>query len=144
MINHELMAQQRAARLAAPPVKVTEPLQYNISKGNESDFWENVIQHSESHWEWTGAKTTNHNTREDIERYEYGHFHLEKCKSKLVHRVVLFITFGREVPDEYDVAHLDNNHLNISPENLIIRHKKDRVEWFPRDFYRSFDKQERQ
>ena len=131
-IDVELMNKQRAARLSAP--KLVEPIRSrrsngNISKGNECDFWNNVDQVSDELWLWTGATNGNHNTEPHVKDYQYGHFVLDGHKSHMAHRVVIFLVFGIEVPDQFKVSNIDENRLNIAPLNLGIRCRQTGSEW---------------
>lgn len=106
-------------------------------KPPKAKFFDLVNQISEAEWIWVGDTTTNHNTREDIERYRYGYYDHPVCKSKLVHRIMCFEIWGIELDQRFHVFPLDENHLNISPINLCIRDTITRQEWTAEDFFSS-------
>lgn len=120
--------------------------QIDMRSGHSGTFWKNVIKYPDGKWEWVGRKNTNHNTV-DCQKYEYGEYELVSRetsnfskpkvihKSKLAHRIVLFLTYGRPVPSDYEVFHYDNDHLNINPANLGVRHVKTRIEMTAAKFF---------
>lgn len=107
--------------------------------GHEGTFWRNVDKRPDGKWLWTGATNNNHNTV-DCQSYDYGVYELVSREtsnlakptkihdSKMAHRVVLFLTYGRPVPKQYDVFPVNGDHLDINPDNLWLRHTKDRAE----------------
>lgn len=113
--------------------------QWQIDKrsGHEGTFWKNVRKQEDGKWVWTGHTNNNHNTV-DCESYDYGVFELcsretannYKPKkihaSDMAHRVVLFLTYGRPVPDpkRFFVFPINGDHLDINPENLGVRDVK--------------------
>lgn len=97
--------------------------------GNARTFWRNVNKSSgdEGPWIWTGETNTNHNTV-DCDKYVYGQFDLAGCKSKMAHRISLFLTYGREVPSTHDVFPMVGaDHLNVNPMHLGVREKVSRL-----------------
>lgn len=113
--------------------------------GHHGTFWKNVDQQGQT-WLWTGYKNTNHNTV-DCDKYEYGEYELVSRetsnlakptrvhKSKMAHRIVLFLTYGRPVPSDYDVFPVNGNHLDINPDNLSLRDRKTRQEITAASFF---------
>jgi hypothetical protein len=127
------------------------------SAGCSETFKRNIIKRSSDEWVWTGYTNNNHNDRKDdpdAETYDYGEFSLcsyeNRCmakpplihRSRMAHRIVLFLEYGIPVPKEYDVFPCDGNHLNIAPRNLGIRHRKTRCEWKAENFYSEIGTQE--
>lgn len=120
--------------------------QIDQRSGHSGTFWKNVIRWPNGRWEWVGQTNNNHNTV-DCESYNYGVFDLVSRetsnfakpasihKSKLAHRIILFLTYGRPVPDGCDVFHYDNDHLNINPDNLGVRNKATGVEMSAAKFF---------
>lgn len=98
-------------------------------------FWRNVDKRDDGKWVWTGSKNTNHNTV-DCQKYEYGEFVLEAslhkpfgllCRSHMAHIICLFLTFGRELDTlAYEVTPANGDHLDINPDNLLVRNKRTR------------------
>lgn len=120
--------------------------QIDKRSGHAGTFWKNVVKHANGKWEWTGRTTTNHNTV-DCQKYHYGEFELctresalrskpiKAHTSKLAHRIILFLTYGRPVPADCEVFHYDNDHLNINPNNLGVRDTNTRVEMTAAKFF---------
>lgn len=120
-------------------------------EGHEVIFFKNVDKRSDTEWIWTGYTNNNHNDKKsdpNSKTYEYPEFSLCSYedrflskpklihKSRMGHRIILFLTFGEPVPEDYEVFPLgDGNHLNISPKNLGVRHKKSGQEWTADEFY---------
>lgn len=116
--------------------------------GHAATFWKNVWRRSDGKWIWQGRTNTNHNTV-DCEKYEYGEYELcsketsnlakpvRTHKSKMAHRIVLFLTYGREVPSSYDVFPANGDHLDINPNNLWLRDRKTRHEVAADVFFRA-------
>lgn len=120
--------------------------QIDQRSGNDGTFWKNVVKCSDGKWIWTGKTNTNHNNV-DCQKYEYGEFELctresatyakpkKAHASKLAHRVVLFLTYGRPVASAYDVFPYNGDHLDINPTNLGVRDRKTRQEWAAAQFF---------
>lgn len=113
--------------------------------GNAKTFWRNVAKQPDGRHLWTGAINNNHNTV-DCESYDYGEFELtteessnlakpkRRIKSKMVHRVCVFLTYGVEVPPGFDVFPKNGDHLDVNPDNLWVREKRGRQEWPASEF----------
>lgn len=113
--------------------------------GHDGTFWKNVVKHDDKRWEWTGYQNTNHNTV-DCQKYHYGEFELctrqtantskpkRLIKTKMAHRIAVYLFYGFEVSSDYDVFPINGDHLDINPNNLMLRHKKSRKEISPSDF----------
>ena len=109
--------------------------QIDMRSGHDGTFWKNVSKQPDGKWIWTGYKNTNHNTV-DCEKYHYGEFELctretsnlakptRAHKSKMAHRIILFLTYGRPIPSTHDVFPFNGDHLDINPDNLGVRDKK--------------------
>lgn len=122
--------------------------QWEIDKrsGHEDTFWKNVRKQADGKWIWFGHTNNNHNTV-DCESYDYGEFELctretandarpkKAHASKMAHRVVLFLTYGRPVPESCDVFPFNGDHLDINPSNLGVRNKKTRMEVSSAEFF---------
>lgn len=103
-------------------------------KGTKAEFWRYVDKRSDTEWIWTGRVNNNHNTV-DTANYDYGVFALDGCDSQLAHRIMIYLTYGRELTRSYDVFVYDGNRLNIHPGNLGIRNVATRVEYCASDFF---------
>lgn len=76
---------------------------------------------------WTGRRNSNHNTT-DGDKYWYGQFNLEGCRSDMVHRQVFFLQTGEELPEDTHVSHTcesldsDGNRLRlcVNPDHLLV------------------------
>lgn len=106
----------------------------SVPVGTEDDFWSRVDKRDDAQWLWTGRTNTNHNTV-DCQRYEYGHFDLDGHHSKMAHRIMIYLTYGRELTRDYEVFAYDDNRLNIHPDNLGIRNVATRAEQRASDFF---------
>lgn len=114
--------------------------------GTKRDFYGLIDRKPDGRMLWRGATTTNHNTV-DCEKYEYGDFELvtdvrsnivkptRLVHTKLVHRIMVYLTFGIELDRRYDVFALNGNRLDITPSNLGIRDTKSRQEWQAHEFF---------
>ncbi len=114
--------------------------QIDQRSGHSDIFWRNVDKQSDNQWIWTGNTNTNHDPRTGVQYYYYGEFELvtretaynakptKQITTKLAHRIALYLKYGREVPANYDVFPLNNNHLDINPANLALRERRSRVE----------------
>lgn len=113
--------------------------QIDMRSGHAGTFWKNIRKQEDGKWVWVGRTNTNHNTV-DCEKYHYGEYELVSREtsnfakptkvhaSKMAHRIILFLTYGRPVPSAYDVFPFNGDHLDINPDNLGIREKKTGVE----------------
>lgn len=124
--------------------------QWEIDKrsGHEDTFWKNVRKQPDGKWMWTGLTNNNHNTV-DCDSYDYGVFELcsretanehkptKIHESTMAHRISLFLTYRRPVPDpkRYYVFPLNGDHLDINPENLGIRNIKTGVKLTAAQFF---------
>ena len=120
--------------------------QIDMRSGHAGTFWKNVHKREDGKWLWTGHKNTNHNTV-DCKKYEYGEYELcsretsnfskptKIHQSKMAHRIILFLTYGRPVPSSYEVFPSNGDHLDINPENLWIREKKTGAEVPASEFF---------
>lgn len=106
--------------------------------GIERDFWRLVDQTGgdDAPWWWLGATNNNHNTV-DCASYDYGVFKLEDRyeypqkkihSSEFAHRIILFLTYGRELSRQYEVFPLFGDYLDINPRHLGVRDVKTRRE----------------
>lgn len=105
--------------------------QIDKREGTEKTFWKNIQKLPSIHgecWIWTGNKNNNHNTV-DCEGYDYGEFILTddrwrpiKGMTRMAHRLSLYFTFGRAVPDGlYVFPGVCGNYLCLNPDHLWIR-----------------------
>lgn len=108
--------------------------QIDMREGTEKTFWKNVQKLPSTHgecWIWTGNKNNNHNTVE-CEGYDYGEFTLTdhawrpiKGITRMAHRLALYLTFGRQVPDDlYVFPEVCGNRLCMNPAHLWVRNQK--------------------
>lgn len=118
--------------------------------GNAKTFWSNVDAGADGKWCWTGVVNNNHNTV-DCESYDYGEFELttdessnlakpkRRIKTKMAHRVAVYLSYGVEVPAGFDVFPKNGDHLDLNPLNLWVRSKTGRQEWSAAEFCASND-----
>lgn len=140
--NRAANASRLAAEIYAAKVKAGVRLysggvtkkQVRGKKGTKAEFWRYVDKRSDTEWIWTGRVNNNHNTV-DTANYDYGVFSLEGCDSELAHRIMVYLTYGRELTRAYEVFHFDGNHLNIHPNNLGVRNVKTRHEQSAAEFF---------
>jgi hypothetical protein len=119
---------------------------FDKKNGGPREFWHNVDKSAgeSGPWLWTGDTNNNHNTV-DCDSYDYGQFNLDGHRSKMAHRIVLFLTFGVEVPSSHDVFPMvGNNHLNINPNHLGVREKRTGLEMSAAEYFAANDNTPRQ
>lgn len=114
--------------------------------GHAGTFWKNVDKRPDGKWIWVGRTNTNHNTV-DCQKYHYGEFELVSREtsnlskpvkihtSKMAHRIILHLTYGRPVPSQYEVFPSNGDHLDINPDNLCVRHVRTREEMAASKFF---------
>lgn len=123
--------------------------QIDMREGTEDKFWRNIQKLPSIHgecWIWTGHKNSNHNGK-DCEKYFYGQFTLTDKNwnpvpgmTKMAHRLALYFTHGRPVPDDLDVfPGVCSNHLCINPAHLWIRNKANTFRIAAADFFAGGD-----
>lgn len=111
------LAAVRAASSATPRTSCTSC----IVARSRPYFWDNVDTSGgvdACHW-WTGERKWNHQSA-DVERYEDGHWSERGCKSRIARRVLMFKTYGREVPEDLDVSPLCDEHLCCNVKHMVI------------------------
>lgn len=117
-MNTELMAKQRAARLARDTDLAEAKRQQDaLCGGGAQAFWDCVDTSGgmDACHPWRGSINTTWTT------YAVGKFELEGYDdTPLVHRIACFLTFGRPVPKGLDVAPLCDNHLCCNTRHMII------------------------
>lgn len=114
--------------------KAVKKSQVRGVKGTEAQFWRHIDKRSDTEWIWTGRTNNNHNTA-DTKNYDYGVFALEGCDSELVHRIMIYLTYGRELTRSFDVFAYDGNRLNVHPDNLGVRNVRSRHEQSAADYF---------
>lgn len=120
--------------------------QIDRRSGHAATFWKNVLKQPDGKWMWLGHTNTNHNTV-DCRKYEYGEYELvtretsnlsrpqKAHASKLAHRIILFLVYGRELSRQYEVFPLFGDYLDINPDHLGVRDVKTRREMPAPEFF---------
>jgi hypothetical protein len=114
---------------------------FDKKNGGPREFWRNVDKSAGENgpWLWVGDTNNNHNTV-DCDSYDYGQFNLEGHRSKMAHRISLFLTFGCEVPSTHDVFPLiGKNHLDVNPYHLGVRDRKTGTEMSAAEYFAAND-----
>lgn len=118
--------------------------QIDQSSGTARTFWRNVKKQDDGVWLWISpSKNSNHNTV-DCKKYDYGVFTLvtdetqfnakptKRIKSDMAHHVAIFLTYGIELSTDrktgFDVFPANGNHLDVNPDNLMVRDLQTRAE----------------
>ncbi|MEZ0212458.1 MAG: hypothetical protein ACAH27_05840 [Xanthobacteraceae bacterium] len=103
--------------------------QIDLSEGPARVFWKNVKRQPNGCWLWAGRVNTNHNGTH-FKGYAYGEFTLTDSryipiiKTRMAHRIALFLTYGIEVPTTHDVFPMVcGDHLCVNPEHLGIKER---------------------
>ena len=116
------MAEQRRLRLEAGIPDREDKIRRPQRSGTVQAFWDlvNTSGGADACHPWTGSTNTNHNGKE-CEKYEYGYFECEGVETALAHRIVCALTFGREVPRDYEVSPICGDHLCCNVRHFAIR-----------------------
>ena len=120
------MAALREARHAAGIPDKVEKVRRPARSGTVQAFWDLVDTSggADACHPWTGPTNTNHNGK-DCEKYDYGYFECEGVESALAHRVVCALTFGRDLPRDYEVSPICDDHLCCNVKHYSIRQQSD-------------------
>jgi hypothetical protein len=115
-MKQDLIAKQRAARLAKEAEEKRQRIRKALDSGSAKDFWDLVDASAgaDACHPWTGYVTTTWTS------YPVGKFILDGIETPLVHRIAVFLTYGREVPRGKDVAPLCENHLCCNVRHLMV------------------------
>lgn len=100
-------ATPRAPRYSSGPARAT--------------FWDNIDTSGgvdACHW-WTGGRKWNHPDA-NRERYEDGNWREPGCRTHIARRVLMFKTYGRELPEDKDVSPLCDEHLCCNVRHMVI------------------------
>lgn len=113
------IARQRAARLArdaALPTKQQRKTQRILRGGRAQEFWDLVDTSggADACHRWKGAIDTTWAT------YIVGKFQLAGLATTLAHRIACFLTFGKEVPRDYDIIPDCEEHLCCNVRHLLV------------------------
>lgn len=118
----------RALRLARE-----EAVRQEEARRSAMAFWDNIDTSAglDACHPWKGERKWNHTTGTDAGRYEHGAFRCDECKSWIAQRVLVFKTYGREVPADLDVSPICGDHLCVNIRHMaIVKHggqKNDRA-----------------
>lgn len=132
MLNHALMQKQREARLARDAQRsqrindlrtqrTVVPL-LPIGRQNAERFWDNIDTSGgpDACHPWTGVAHYNHDLESGWERFLQGHFHHQAITTRISTRVLIFMTYGKELPRTLDVSPLCGEHLCHNLRHLVI------------------------
>lgn len=110
-----------AMRRADERLRKQEERQAKIDGRNKTltvqEFWDRVNTSAgvdECH-PWTGELNSTWS------KYTFGEAPVEGCGTKLAHRVVCFLTFGREPPKSIDIIPSCSNRICCNVDHLMVR-----------------------
>lgn len=69
---------------------------------------------------WTGKMDWNHPEERGAERYQRGSFFFPGLKTRIVSRILCYLTYGREVPDHLDTTPTCGDHACCNMEHIVI------------------------
>lgn len=118
LATHANTQRLRALRLAKEAQEAEQRArEAALMGGSAQDFWDNVNTSAgtgECH-PWTGYLNDTWTT------YQVGEFELEGCNTTLVHRIVCFLTFGKEPTADIDIVPLCDNHICCNVKHLAVK-----------------------
>lgn len=116
----------KTARLRTLRLARDEEVRQEAARRSAMSFWDNINTSGgvDACHPWNGERKWNHHTAKPSEaRYEHGVFRCEGCKSWIAQRVLVFKTYGREVPDDHDVSPICGDHLCVNIRHMsIVKH----------------------